>query len=582
MKGILLSFILLLTSFAAAAQANDTQQQRIDSLLNVIATSGGEDKQNAYVKLLSEDVSVNLSQDSVSLLYNEGIREMRRQGNKKQEGRLKFVHINCLFNKGLKQEVMATAPDYLKYLAENEQWELYYQMYQTLLETYMEEYMFETAIRKARELYDEANSKKDEDGMSVATLTMGDAYCNLARLEDAEEYYKKTISILSRRENPGVSLYAYFSLVEILSEQKRFAEAQEWLQEYNKAVDRLEALKKRPMTISRNSLYIMQAVVYLDMKEFDKAEPFIDLAEEMLPGVERSMVNIMRYRAEIAESRKDYPRALELCNEAVRLCKASAAGFHLRWILQTKARILAKMLNAEEIVAVYEEHIALRDSFEMRKNQVQLDELRTQYDVDRHVAEKERNRLYFLFALGGCLLLAVALGIWVFCSRKIAEKNRALTEQIQELTAQQEARDKELLSKTTFVEPEAATDIDDSESLCPESRKDKLCREIRDFILLDKAYLNPSINRDYIIDHLGTNRELFVDAFMACFGMSFTDYINGLRLKDAITMLEESDFSIEDIAGKTGFGTIRTFQRQFQNKYRITPKEFRSAARKGK
>ena len=43
-----------------------------------------------------------------------------------------------------------------------------------------------------------------------------------------------------------------------------------------------------------------------------------------------------------------------------------------------------------------------------------LDELHTLYEVDKITAEKIRIRHYFLFALAGCVLLCVALGIWVF------------------------------------------------------------------------------------------------------------------------------------------------------------------------
>ncbi|GHT66827.1 hypothetical protein AGMMS50239_28930 [Bacteroidia bacterium] len=156
-----------------------------------------------------------------------------------------------------------------------------------------------------------------------------------------------------------------------------------------------------------------------------------------------------------------------------------------------------------------------------------------------------------------------------------------MAQQIRELTAQQELRDAELLDKTTFVqEPEEEPETDDDGMLCPESRMDKLCIAIRDIILKEKAYRNPAFSRDYVIERLGTSRTLFVDAFYSCFGMSFPEYINSLRLKDAVRLLEQSDLSIEDISEKTGFGTLRTFQRQFQKNYNLSPKDYRDSANK--
>ena len=57
---------------------------------------------------------------------------------------------------------------------------------------------------------------------------------------------------------------------------------------------------------------------------------------------------------------------------------------------------------------------------------------------------------------------------------------------------------------------------------------------------------------------------------------SFTDYINGLRINDAIVMLtEEPEKSITDVAYLCGFGSTRNFNRAFQKFTNITPSEYR-------
>jgi transcriptional regulator GlxA family with amidase domain len=62
--------------------------------------------------------------------------------------------------------------------------------------------------------------------------------------------------------------------------------------------------------------------------------------------------------------------------------------------------------------------------------------------------------------------------------------------------------------------------------------------------------------------------------------MSFSEYINTLRLKDAVILLQQSDLSIESISEETGFGTVRTFQRQFQTRYGMSPKDYRNSTKK--
>jgi transcriptional regulator GlxA family with amidase domain len=193
-------------------------------------------------------------------------------------------------------------------------------------------------------------------------------------------------------------------------------------------------------------------------------------------------------------------------------------------------------------------------------------------------ANDELGNYCFLFALAGCVLLTVTLGIWIHYDRKIAKKNRVLVSQIRELTTQQKLRETELFNKTSFIDK---SDAALSDNLCPENHKDKLCIAIRNLFLQEKAYLNPSLTRDYMIERLGTNRKMFTETFHFCFGMSFSEYVNELRMRDAIVLLEQSDMSIEAISEQTGFGTIRTFQRQFQKKYNLSPKNYRNMTRQG-
>lgn len=50
---------------------------------------------------------------------------------------------------------------------------------------------------------------------------------------------------------------------------------------------------------------------------------------------------------------------------------------------------------------------------------------------------------------------------------------------------------------------------------------------------------------------------------------------NNLRMHDAITLLQTTNMPIKDIAAKVGFGAVRSFQRQFQAQYGMTPKQYR-------
>jgi AraC-like DNA-binding protein len=191
-------------------------------------------------------------------------------------------------------------------------------------------------------------------------------------------------------------------------------------------------------------------------------------------------------------------------------------------------------------------------------------------------AEKDKIHRSFLFALSIVALLLIIVVLIFINHQKIRRKNISLVVQISELQELQQIKEYELLQKDTFETPET-----DAAELCPESRKDKICIALRDLLLKDKIYRNETLSRDSLMRELGVNRHDLEDAFLFCFSMHFSEYINELRLRDAVVMLEGSDVSIIEISEKVGFGTPRTFQRQFTAKYNISPKDYRALA-KGK
>jgi AraC-like DNA-binding protein len=147
----------------------------------------------------------------------------------------------------------------------------------------------------------------------------------------------------------------------------------------------------------------------------------------------------------------------------------------------------------------------------------------------------------------------------------------AMAKTIRKLQEEQMRRTDEILRKTSF---EPKKDANDKPH--PKTRKDKLCVAIRDLIFKEKIYLDPELTRDSLINRLGTNKPLFTEVFVLCFGtVSFTEHINSLRLKDAITLLEQTDLPMETISERAGFGTVRTFQRQFKTKYDMSPYDYR-------
>lgn len=68
----------------------------------------------------------------------------------------------------------------------------------------------------------------------------------------------------------------------------------------------------------------------------------------------------------------------------------------------------------------------------------------------------------------------------------------------------------------------------------------------------------------------------FSRVFKKLMGMNFVQYLNYVRIKKAMMLLQNEEESVSQVAFKTGFNSIQTFNRQFKEWNACSPSEYRS------
>ena len=104
-----------------------------------------------------------------------------------------------------------------------------------------------------------------------------------------------------------------------------------------------------------------------------------------------------------------------------------------------------------------------------------------------------------------------------------------------------------------------------------DSKRDTLMQ----IIYYCSAHYKENITVDVVAKALHISRSSVSHIFSTRLSMNFCDYINSLRLSEAIKLLQNRDLSISDVAAGSGFSTIRTFNRAFQKQYGVNPSEYR-------
>ncbi|WP_322400342.1 helix-turn-helix transcriptional regulator [Massilia luteola] len=93
------------------------------------------------------------------------------------------------------------------------------------------------------------------------------------------------------------------------------------------------------------------------------------------------------------------------------------------------------------------------------------------------------------------------------------------------------------------------------------------------------AYTDPKLDMEAVVEGTGANRYKINEVLKSELGMTFTSYLNKLRLSEASRLLtEKSSAAISEIAYLVGYANVPYFNKLFKEEFGCTPKSFRMLA----
>lgn len=239
---------------------------------------------------------------------------------------------------------------------------------------------------------------------------------------------------------------------------------------------------------------------------------------------------------------------------------ASFPWFYLR-DLNLKAEVENAAGMHEESAKTYSKFIAFHDSLSTNLTNRRLHDLTVLYRSELTKEENRTNRIRLIGLGSVSLLLLILLGITFRNALKEKKRNRLLVERLHEYD-----RAAQTLHKSI-----------------PETIQNTV--EISEIIRLDKhmiserPYTDPGLSRKELAEYLGISQDALAQLIRNEHDCSVHAYINSFRLEEARRILDsKSEESIADIATKLGFGTSRTLQRAFKERYDMTPSQYRIAS----
>lgn len=233
-------------------------------------------------------------------------------------------------------------------------------------------------------------------------------------------------------------------------------------------------------------------------------------------------------------------------------------------LMLNRAKVLHKMGRGNEAAEAYSMYINMSDHIDRLVVATQMDLLHTKYKFERTENEKNIAQQSTTIATVVSIILLAMLCTLAWFTVKFRQKNRHLVRLLKE-------QDK---ASATSRKPADAhlVEVQSDGSLGAKGIK---------FLVETKAFNHIDGGRAALAEHFNTCERTVTTAVSAVAGCSFKALTNGMKLEESRRILEyEPATSIGEIASRCGFGTMRTYQSLFKEKYGLSPSEYRANALK--
>ena len=384
---------------------------------------------------------------------------------------------------------------------------------------------------------------------------------------EAIKFYNRAIAYFEALR-PSCSILlvkCYLTCMVSLEHKKDFAEERRLMAKCSELLDSLK--DSVDITRYKYSIRMLEAGMYVAEAKWDSLEQCIlslekDVHADGKADDNRYALYILGHKIQLSLGRKDYETAQKLSNEQRRIIDSLGSPNRKRAHDIEHARILRGLGRGNEAYDLYSSVIQKNEEAIDDVNTKTLAELQKEITISIMEREAESRRLQIKIFIALLIIIAVGIMFYVVNLRKLNRKNIALIRQAKE-TEQAER----LSAQTLRQMPRERLDLDQ-----------QLYSKLLDMMEGEqKPYTDPACNRETLAKLCATNGK-YIDRVISRFadGKTTSEFITHYRLRRAMTLLTDTDETVDGIAELCGFSSTRTFYRRFHDEVGMSPTEYRN------
>lgn len=414
--------------------------------------------------------------------------------------------------------------------------------------------------------------KNDSTGITYST----EAHAKAEKLNYAPGLY---------RTNANVANFYY--------NQRKFSKALNHLQEAMKLAEDMNYINEFQYLNS------FLGDIYTELNDFQKAEDNYKLSIIDQPETSKYDKIYARFCYAIFLNRlKRHNESIKLLNEIDTLSK--------KWEISIFDKEIALNLShAFESIGQFDKALDYYKSFDSIK-EIQLNAekekefsiLDLKYKISEEkqknaqqeieILTQNRNQIILFFIIG--VVLIIAIFIYIMYRRTQRRYREIVQTHIDNLETERKLKqqleslkfDENNISNSSADKKEISSHGKYDRSSLSEKKSNDIYSQVEILMNEQKIYHDSELNIDKLAVMLNTNRTYLSQVINTSTGLSFSTYINNLRIKEAIELLSDpqNDEPVKSIAITIGFNSPSNFYTIFKNKVGMSPSAYRENVQK--
>ena len=194
------------------------------------------------------------------------------------------------------------------------------------------------------------------------------------------------------------------------------------------------------------------------------------------------------------------------------------------------------------------------------------------YDVHSYTAPEDSEVYYLVIPTSYCGDFLPLLSSKYFNSSFISDRNvyETVKTAIEHLIEQNPMPNK--ISRQGYIYLILGAIIDSLEKR--EESEEYVAPFSPELLIYISNHFKEDISVSTLATKFGYSKNYLSKTFQTTFGISFVKYLTMLRVKEAVSLLKKGEQSITACALESGFGSVRSFYRAFNEEYGCSPKEY--------